>query len=140
MCTKPASISVSEIKKIQNTYEENEFTQQMFNNKITLKKPLFMQENENKDKITGAEKGTIVHLVMEVLDFNKINSVDEIKEQINDLVKKDIITEKQSSVINPYKIYKFFKSNIGKRMLKISFCKKRANNLFSDKNEGCIYI
>ncbi len=64
--TKPASISVTEIKKIQNTYEENEFTQQIFNNQITLKKPLFMQENENKDKITGAEKGTIVHLVMEV--------------------------------------------------------------------------
>ncbi len=51
---KPASISVTEIKKIQNSYEE-EFTQDIFNTKINLKKPLFMQE-KTEDKITGAER------------------------------------------------------------------------------------
>ena len=120
--TKPASISVTEIKKIQNSYEE-ELTQEMFNNKIVLKKPLFMQEEE-QDKITGAEKGSIVHLIMELLDFNKISTVEEIKEQINDFIKKSIITEKQSTAINPYKIYKFFKSHIGQRMLKSNFVKR----------------
>ena len=104
--TKPASISVTEIKKIQNSYEE-ELTQEMFNNQIVLKKPLFMQ-SETEDKITGAERGSIVHLIMELLDFNKINTIEDIKEQINDFIKKKIITEKQSTAINPYKIYKFF--------------------------------
>ena len=122
--TKPASISVTEIKKIQNAHEEDEFTAQMFNNQIILKKPLFMQENENKDKITGAERGTIIHLVMEILDFNKIRTVDEIKEQINSFIKKEIITEKQATVVNPFAIYKFFKSNLGKRMLSSKFIKK----------------
>ena len=120
--TKPASISVTEIKKIQNSYEE-ELTQEMFNNQIVLKKPLFMQ-SETEDKITGAERGSIVHLIMELLDFNKINTIEEIKEQINDFIKKKIITEKQSTAINPYKIYKFFKSNIGQRMLKSNFVKR----------------
>ena len=120
--TKPASISVTEIKKIQNSYEE-ELTAEIFNNKIVLKKPLFMQE-EAEDKITGAEKGSIVHLIMELLDFNKISTVEEIKEQINDFIKKSIITEKQSTAINPYKIYKFFKSNIGQRMLNSNFVKR----------------
>ena len=119
---KPASISVTEIKKIQNSYEE-ELAQDIFNNNIVLKKPLFMQE-ESEDKITGAEKGSIVHLIMELIDFNKINTIDEIKEQINKFINKNIITEKQSTVINPYKIYKFFKSNIGQRMLKSSFVKR----------------
>ena len=137
--TKPASISVTEIKKIQNTYEENEFTQQIFNNQITLKKPLFMQENENKDKITGAEKGTIVHLVMEVLDFNKINSVAEIEEQINGFVKKDIMTQKQASIINPYKIYKFFKSNLGQRMLNSKFV-KREQTIYAQIKMKDVYI
>lgn len=59
------SISVTEIKKIQNSYEE-EFTQDIFNTKINLKKPLFMQE-KTEDKITGAEKGNLVHLIMELL-------------------------------------------------------------------------
>ena len=72
--TKPASISVTEIKKIQNSYEE-ELTQEMFNNQIVLKKPLFMQ-SETEDKITGAERGSIVHLIMELLDFNKINTIE----------------------------------------------------------------
>ena len=82
-----------------------------------------MQE-EAEDKITGAEKGSIVHLIMELLDFNKISTVEEIKEQINDFIKKSIITEKQSTAINPYKIYKFFKSNIGQRMLNSNFVKR----------------
>lgn len=120
--TKPASISVTEIKKIQNSYEE-ELTEDLFNNQIVLKKPLFMQE-EIEDKITGAERGSIVHLIMELLDFNKINTIDEIKEQINIFIKKNIITEKQSTAINSYKIYKFFKSDIGQRMLKSAFVKR----------------
>lgn len=82
-----------------------------------------MQE-EIEDKITGAERGSIVHLIMELLDFNKINTIDEIKEQINIFIKKNIITEKQSTAINSYKIYKFFKSDIGQRMLKSAFVKE----------------
>ena len=81
-------------------------------------------QSETEDKITGAERGSIVHLIMELLDFNKINTIEEIKEQINDFIKKKIITEKQSTAINPYKIYKFFKSNIGQRMLKSNFVKR----------------
>ncbi len=120
--TKPASISVTEIKKIQNSYEE-ELTEDLFNNQIVLKKPIFMQE-KTEDTITGAERGSIVHLIMELLDFNKINTIDEIKEQINIFIKKNIITEKQSTAINSYKIYKFFKSDIGQRMLKSAFVKR----------------
>nr|WP_317333753.1 helicase-exonuclease AddAB subunit AddA [uncultured Romboutsia sp.] len=120
--TKPASISVTEIKKIQNSYEE-ELTKDLFNNQIALKKPIFMQE-ETEDKITSAERGSIVHLIMELLEFNKINTIDEIKEQINMFIKKNIITEKQSTAINPNKIYKFFKSDIGQRIIKSSFVKR----------------
>ena len=120
--TKPASISVTEIKKIQNSYEE-ELTKELFNNQAVQKKPLFMQE-EIEDKISGAERGTIVHLIMVLLDFSKVNTIDEIKEQINMFIKKKIITEKQSTVISPYKIYKLFKSDIGKRMLESKFVKR----------------
>ena len=119
--SKPASISVTEIKKIQNTYEED-FSQNLFNKNVILKKPLFIQESE--DKITGAEKGTIVHLIMQVLDLSKVNNVNEIKEQISGFISNGIITEKQSSVLNPYKINAFFKSNIGKRMLSADFLKR----------------
>ncbi|NJA29766.1 helicase-exonuclease AddAB subunit AddA, partial [Clostridioides difficile] len=113
---KPATISVTEIKKIQNNYEE-ELINTIFEQKVILKKPLFIQNEEEREKISGTERGTIVHLVMEVLDLKNVNSVNDIKSQIRGFVSKGIITEKQASIVNPYKIYKFFASNIGKRML-----------------------
>ena len=136
--TKPASISVTEIKKIQNTYEED-LSQSFFNQKTVLKRPLFVQENEEKEKIGSAERGTIVHLVMQVLDLNKVNTVYEIKEQIELLIKKGIITEKQSSVINSFKIYNFFKSSIGKRMLNSDFL-KREQAIYTQVKMKDVYI
>lgn len=133
-----ASISVSEIKKMQSIHEED-YSKPMYEEKITLKRPLFIQEDEAKNKISPQERGIIVHLVMEVLDLNKINTLDEIKVQIKDLIKREIISEKQSLVINPFKIYKFFKSNIGKRALSSHFI-KREQSIYSQIKMNDIYL
>ena len=135
--TKPASISVTEIKKIQNN--DYEYSDEIYTQKLNLKKPLFMQEDDSKYKINGAQKGTIIHLIMEILDFNKVNNVLDIEEQINEFIKKGIITKYQSQVINPYKIVKFFKSDIGKRMLKSNFI-KREQAIYSQIKIKDIYI
>ena len=60
-------------------------------NKITLKKPLFIQESQEKNKITPQERGTIVHLVMEVLNLSKIKTIDQIREQIEGLIKREML-------------------------------------------------
>lgn len=133
-----ASISVSEIKKMQSTHEED-YSKSLYEEKVTLKRPLFIQESEAKNKINPLERGTIVHLVMEVLDLSRINTIDEIKTQIKDLIKKDVISEKQSLVINPFKIYKFFKSNIGKRVLASQFI-KREQSIYSQIKMNDIYL
>ena len=133
-----ASISVSEIKKMQSTHEED-YSQPLYEEKLTLKRPLFIKESEAKDKISPQERGTIVHLVMEVLDLNRINTINEIKEQIQELIKKEIISEKQSLVINPFKIYKFFKSSVGKRALSSHFL-KREQSIYSQIKMNDIYL
>lgn len=133
-----ASISVSEIKKMQSTHEED-YSKPLYEEKVTLKRPLFIQESEAKNKINPLERGTIVHLVMEVLDLNRINTIDEIKTQIKDLIKREIISEKQSLVINPFKIYKFFKSKIGKRALASHFI-KREQSIYSQIKMNDIYL
>ncbi|HBM7269084.1 TPA: helicase-exonuclease AddAB subunit AddA, partial [Clostridioides difficile] len=86
---KPATISVTEIKKIQNNYEE-ELINTIFEQKVILKKPLFIQNEEEREKISGTERGTIVHLVMEVLDLKNVSSVNDIKSQIRGFVSKGI--------------------------------------------------
>lgn len=117
---KPSSISVTDIKKIQESYDEdlsdNLFSQKKY--EVSLKKPLFVQNNEVNKSISPSERGTIVHMFMQVVDLNKIETIDSIKVQIDNLINKNIITENQASVINPFKVYKFFKSEIGSRMLK----------------------
>ncbi|HBG7071014.1 helicase-exonuclease AddAB subunit AddA [Clostridioides difficile] len=135
---KPATISVTEIKKIQNNYEE-ELINTIFEQKVILKKPLFIQNEEEREKISGTEIGTIVHLVMEVLDLKNVSSVNDIKSQIRGFVSKGIITEKQASIVNPYKIYKFFASNIGKRMLNAEFI-NREKSIYAQVNMKDIYI
>lgn len=135
---KPASISVTEIKKIQNTYEED-YSDDIFVEKINIKTPLFIQENEDKEKISPSERGTIVHLIMEVIDLDNVGTIDDIKSQIQGFIKKGIITEKQSSVINPYKIYKFFKSELGTRMLK-SHLPKREQTIYAQIKMKDVYF
>ncbi|HBF8685175.1 helicase-exonuclease AddAB subunit AddA [Clostridioides difficile] len=135
---KPATISVTEIKKIQNNYEE-ELINTIFEQKVILKKPLFIQNEEEREKISGTKIGTIVHLVMEVLDLKNVSSVNDIKSQIRGFVSKGIITEKQASIVNPYKIYKFFASNIGKRMLNAEFI-NREKSIYAQVNMKDIYI
>ncbi len=39
--------------------------------------------------------------------LKNVSSVNDIKSQIRGFVSKGIITEKQASIVNPYKIYKF---------------------------------
>ena len=114
MINKPASISVSEIKKDEENYEN------MFEEKVSLKRPMFI---ENK-KLTSTEKGLAMHLVMQIIDTNNINTIQDINNQLEHFVEKGILTSTQKDVINPYKIIKFFKSDLGKRMLNSSFVKK----------------
>ena len=136
---KAASISVTEIKKRQEEYEEHDDSLGLYKHKTTLKKPKFLSEAQKTEKITGARRGTIVHLIMEVLDFEKVNTESEIKAQIQDLVKRRIITQKESQVLSPRKIMRFFKSPIAKRMLSSKFV-KREQKIYTQIKMNDIYL
>ncbi|WP_409069289.1 helicase-exonuclease AddAB subunit AddA [Clostridium sp. FAM 1755] len=108
----PTKLSVSDVKK-QFILDEKENTEELFK-KVELRKPMFMEE---KKKISASERGTIIHLFMQHLDLETVENEDSIKEQINRLIDKEFITYEQSKVINPYKILKFCKSELGQRMI-----------------------
>ncbi len=99
--------------KKQFILDEKENTEELFK-KVELRKPMFMGE---KKKISPSERGTIIHLFMQHLDLKKAENKEDIKEQINRLIEREFITYEQSKVINPYKILKFCRSELGKRMI-----------------------
>lgn len=118
------TISVTEIKRLEDKSIDDYNSQNLITKPTEIKIPLFIQESESKDKITGAQKGTIMHLFMQIVDLNKVTNLNEIKEEIDLAVKKKVLTQTQADTINPYKVLKFFKSELGKRMLNSYFLKR----------------
>ncbi|WP_373598855.1 helicase-exonuclease AddAB subunit AddA [Paraclostridium bifermentans] len=118
------TISVTEIKRLEDKSIDDYNSQNLITKPTEIKTPLFIQESESKDKITGAQKGTIMHLFMQIVDLNKVTNLNEIKEEIDLAVKKKVLTQTQADTINPYKVLKFFKSELGKRMLNSYFLKR----------------
>ena len=72
---------------------------------------------EKEKGLTAAERGTILHLVMQFVDYNKCSSQMGIKEEILNLVKSGVLTAEQSDIIETARVEAFFKSDIGERLL-----------------------
>ncbi len=106
----PSKLSVTDIKKasVQNLGNI------AYKIPSLVKMPKFI---EGQKPFTKAEKGTIIHFVMQHLDLNKVSDLSCIKEQINMMVTKELLTEEEAKVIDAEKIMKFFKSSIGNRIL-----------------------
>ena len=133
--TKPSSISVSEIKKMIENEEELATNYYPKDVKIDVKMPNFMQ-NKIQD-FTPAQKGSLTHLVMQLLNFKdfdieniKENEIEEkIINTLNKLTEKNIITIEEKNVINVKKIVKFIQSDIFKEILKAD----KNNKLYKEK-------
>lgn len=97
----PTKISVSELKKSQEKRQP------------VLRKPSFL---EGEKRLTAAMKGTLLHLAMQHMDLSRVSSLDDVKEQIKTLVDLEFVTGEDAAEINPFKILKFFQSDVGRRM------------------------
>ena len=83
-------------------YEEDE---------ITFPVPKFLN-NEDEEKITASKRGTIMHLCMKNLDFSKEYEIQDVKNLVEELKNKDIITEKEANSVNINQILRFTKSDV----------------------------
>ncbi len=112
----PTKTSVTELKNLKlekgTTFEETENTTE-----IEMPKPKFLQDDE-EIKITNAEKGTLIHLCMQKLDITKKSyTIEEIKELVEKLQAKKIISQKEAEAINIKKVYNFTKSSIWSELI-----------------------
>lgn len=111
----PANISVSELKReaLRDEAQDNVFN--LYKSKI-IKKPLFLQENRG---LSSAEKGTAIHNVMQHLDLDKVDDFNSIKDQLDLMVAKELMTLEEVKAVRIQKILTFFESAIGQRILKV---------------------
>lgn len=128
----PTKLSVTDIKVLKQEKMER------IKYKIPVLRdiPQFKKEDEGFSK---AEIGTIVHFVMQHINMNESLTPDNISSQINTMVTKKLLTEKEAKVVDENKINEFFKTSIGERMKssplvkrEVPFViKKRANEIIN---------
>ena len=134
-------VTVSELKKMQNDsdYDNNAF---MPDDIKAAYKEADKDEWEAADKITNQEKaedeefiptipdfisdkeetlranerGTAYHRVMECLDYNKIESLDDVKADIKKMLDSEKMNSMQAGCIKAEDVYEFVKSPIGQRI------------------------
>jgi len=106
--------SVSKIKQLQD--KQNEFK------KTTMKMPEFLKEETNK--LTGAQKGTLIHLCMQHLDTKEEYTEPKVKELIENLLFKKKISSVEAENIDINKILNYTKSSLWQDVRKAKIVEK----------------
>ena len=68
------------------------------------------------DALTGTERGTAVHLVLQHIALSKTGSVPEIRGEIERLRALGFLDERQAEAVDPEDVLAFFASDIGQRV------------------------
>lgn len=79
-----------------------------------LRRPVFAAGEKG---MTAAEKGTAIHMAMQLIDFTRCGSLDDIRAEIERMETMRLLTKAQAESIAPEKLMAFFKSPLGKRAL-----------------------
>ncbi|WP_261305707.1 helicase-exonuclease AddAB subunit AddA [Paenibacillus andongensis] len=77
------------------------------------RRPRFMEEK----KLTAAEKGTVVHAVMQNLSLQESPTESSIKATLAEMLNKQTLTQEQCDVVDIPVVLKFFETEVGKRMV-----------------------
>lgn len=125
----PTKVSVTELKRllsVQDTEDSGFLSHdrsiQPFSAPL-VKKPLFLEE---KKGLSAAEKGTIMHFVLQHLELEALRAtlersqadlLREITRQMEEMVARDLITRQQMESVDKSRICGFFTSELGRRML-----------------------
>ena len=138
----PSELSVSKIKELKNDVQRQNHNQ---NQEVSFSKPNFLIE---KTELTGAQKGTIMHLCLQKLNHKEEYDLEKLKRMVKSLVEKEIILPKEAESVNYNKILEFFKSEIWQEMKEAKLVEQekpfyfniKANEIYDVKSEEDILV
>ena len=77
-----------------------------------------MPDFTRKDRpLTGAQRGTATHLVLQYMDFSAAGSLESVRAEIERLRQKQLLSDKEAAAVDAGAIVKLFASPLGQRML-----------------------
>ena len=108
----PTKISVTELKR----YMEAEIADEVISASVPyvaplVKKPRFLEAEKG---LSAAERGSILHFVLQHLDFKKAETIEDIKQQIADMISLELLTEEQAKAVDILRILKISTIQPGK--------------------------
>ncbi len=110
----PSKLTVTQLTKAAKPGEEE------FHSVVPAlnKRPLFMSRPEQARPLalTASQRGSIMHYVLQQLDFKHVSQVG-LQAQLDTMVKKDMLTAVEAASIDSRKIMEFFASALGQRIL-----------------------
>ena len=109
--TLPSKVTATELKGRAETDED---AKQL----TPIRKTRFrMPDFTKKDKpVTGAEKGTATHLVLQYMDFEKTGSADAVRQEIERLRVQRFLSDREAQAVDAAAIVTLFASPLGQRM------------------------
>ena len=113
----PVKVTVSDLKK--KSYHEDEEIEEAvyFEPDIVPLVPRFIEEKtEAEEEFTGAARGTAYHRVMECLEYSKTDTSQNLKEQIEELVQNQKLSEVEAKCVRVSDIRGFVECDLGQRM------------------------
>ncbi len=116
----PTKMSVTELKRQFNMGLDEATATPIFAPPL-VKKPMFL---EGRKGYSAAEKGTILHAVMQHINIEKSTTALEIEGEIQRMVVNDLLTEQQAQTVDIKRVVQFFLSSLGQRMLKADKIKR----------------
>lgn len=108
----PSKLTATELKSWRS--EAAEDAENISKHKAAVRRPSFIME---RDELTGAERGTAAHLVMQFADYSNCGSVAGIRAEIKRLESLSLITTQQAESVDPEMLMSFFDSPLGRQVL-----------------------
>ena len=78
-----------------------------------VSRPRFL---EGSKRFTAAEKGTIIHFILQHMDLKRADNEEDILIQIKEMTDRELLTKDEAEAADLGKILGFLKSDIGKRI------------------------
>lgn len=106
--------SVSELKDAEEDYEPlPDIPSEVLEKSKPATVPDFLKEKD----ASGAKRGTLYHLIMELIDFSAIEDIDSSKREVKKLLESGRLPEETKKLVKLDEIYAFFGTDLSKEMI-----------------------
>ena len=109
----PSKLTATQLKGRNKDMEISEHAAQSY-----VHTHRFRQASFTGRQLSGQSYGNAVHSVMQYIHFDRLNTADDVKRELERLVSENFITAEQAAMVDASVIMRFFQSEVGKKIAK----------------------